>query len=92
MHYMNLQFFSKTIIDFLYFVVHPKPSLKSIEPVRFKVITSLFLFLIKFTFSILIASLVGLFYEPQNLTDQSMSEKILSFVVFGCGRLDSSVF
>lgn len=87
MHYMNLQFFSKTIIDFLYFVVHPKPSLKSNEPVRFKVVTSVFLFLIKFTFSILIASLVGLFYEPQNLTDQSMSERFSPLLYLAVGGL-----
>jgi membrane protease YdiL (CAAX protease family) len=87
MTYLNLHFFHITLIDFLYFAVHPKSSVRSIEPAGSKVITSVFLFLIKFTFSVLIASLIGIFYEPQNLTDQSMSERFSPLVYIAVGGM-----
>lgn len=61
---------------------------QTLEPkVKDKIISSVFLLMIKFAFSISVASLIGLFYEPQNLTDQAMSVRFQPFVYLAVGGM-----
>lgn len=87
MNYLNLCFFYNSFADFLYFVVHPRSTVRGSESLQFRITASIFLFLIKFAFTLLIASVIGLFYEPQNLTDQSMSDRFSPLVYFMVGGM-----
>jgi hypothetical protein len=57
------------------FVTQPVISENQLKTTREKIIDTIGLFFIKIAFSLLVALLVGLFYDPENQTDQSMTER-----------------
>lgn len=73
------------ILNFINFVKSPNSSIESSAGDRDKIAESVTLFLVKFLFAILVASIVGVFYEPQNLTDKSMSDRFspLAYLLVG---------
>jgi len=78
-------FIKQSIKDFASFVISPKMPSHSDASFNQKLSTSIILFILKFAFSVLVAGLIGLFYEPKNLTDQSLSERFepLLYLIVG---------
>lgn len=82
-----ISLFKQSITDFLLFVGYPKTFHYKKLSVTQKISVSFFLLLVKFAFSLLIAGLIGIFYEPKNLTDQSMSDRFSPVVYLAVGGL-----
>lgn len=90
---LEFQFYKETFTDFFHFLFNP--SLQSVKPkksVKEKVFISTLLFLLKISFSVAIAGIIGIFYEPRNLTDASMSSRFTPFVYLMVGGLLLPVF
>lgn len=90
-HYTMLlpvfNFIKQSVIDFILFVRSPKGYTTETIPAQQKIFASIVLLVLKFCFSILIAGLIGLFYEPKNLTDQSLSERFIPFLYLIIGGM-----
>lgn len=89
---IHFRLYYTSILNFFQFLCSPKKVSSSDLSVGDKVLTTLFLFILKFCFSILIASIIGLFYEPQNLTDKSMSERFSPILYLIIGGMVLPVF
>lgn len=68
------------VIDFFIFLKSPSITIKSSANHNEKITESIILLILKFLFSILIATLIGAFYEPENLTDKSIAERFSPFL------------
>lgn len=77
---------------FFIFVKHPKQNLESSISNKEKISVAITLFIVKFAFSILVASLIGYFYEPQNLTDTTMSSKFTPLLYLAVGGIILPLF
>lgn len=77
---IKLDFIKQTVTDFVSFIFSPKACNNKTISTKQKISASLILLILKFSFSILIAGIIGLFYEPKNLTDQSLSERFSPFI------------
>lgn len=77
---IQLHFIKQTVTDFVSFIFSPKAYNNKTISTKHKIFASLILLILKFSFSILVAGILGLFYEPKNLTDQSLSERFSPFM------------
>ena len=75
MSFLYARKYYQFLLNFFDFVKSPKISCESSVKDQDKIAESVTLFIIKFLFSILVAFIIGIFYDPQNLTDKSMSER-----------------
>lgn len=75
MHILKLSFIKRSVRDFISFLKSPIVTRDADYSNTQKIAASIVLLFLKFAFSIAIASLIGLFYEPKNITDQSLSER-----------------
>ncbi len=87
MNYLNIKFYTQTFFAFLQFLVFPKSALSKAEDTGNKIAASIFLLGVKFAFSLTVASLIGMFYEPKNLTDQAMAERFSPWAYLAVGGL-----
>lgn len=79
------KFYLEILKELIYFIKYPKLIVTHQKSVKRKVIETIGLFIIKMTASISIALLLGLFYEPKNITDSTMAARFspLVFLVVG---------
>ncbi|SFT09344.1 CAAX protease self-immunity [Sphingobacterium wenxiniae] len=92
MPFFKIKRYYQFISNFMAFVKSPKTSFAPKLTIQDKLAESLTLFLVKFIFSIAVASLIGTFYEPQNLTDKSMSERFTPIVFLLTGGIILPLF
>lgn len=84
---LKLNFIKQSVTDFISFIISPKGYATQTIPESQKISASVVLLVLKFSFSILIAGLIGLFHEPKNLTDQSLSERFTPFLYLIIGGM-----
>jgi hypothetical protein len=79
------KFYLEILKELIHFIKYPKLIVTHQKSVKRKVIETIGLFIIKMTASISIALLLGLFYEPKNITDSTMAARFspLVFLVVG---------
>lgn len=92
MPFFKFRRYYQFVFNFLAFVKSPKTSFAPKLTIGDKLAESITLFLLKFIFSIAIASLIGIFYQPQNLTDKSMSERFTPIVFLLTGGMILPLF
>lgn len=84
----DIKFYKSAFNDFFQFLFHPSLNLSKIEKsVTQKILISVILFILKISFSVAIASIIGAFYEPKNLTDASMSSRFTPLIYLLVGGL-----
>ncbi|RTE53851.1 hypothetical protein EHW67_07915 [Arenibacter aquaticus] len=73
--FVRPKFYLRLIKDITGFIVKPQyVTIRDIS-VRNKIYETLGLFLVKIVFSLLVANILAIFYEPKNITDAHMSER-----------------
>jgi len=79
------KFYSSLFKELLSFIKHPTLEINHTKTVKTKVVETIGLFVIKMSASIIIAVILGLFYEPKNITDSTMASRFspLVFLVVG---------
>jgi hypothetical protein len=83
---LKLVFYLHLIDDLWSFI--KKPAAKTTEKLaRIKVYETIGLFLLKVIFSLVIASVISLFYEPENITDSNMKERFSPIIYLIVGGL-----
>lgn len=81
----KLNLLKQPVTDFISFVVAPKSQCRKKNTISQKISASFVLLILKFTFSLLISGIIGFFYEPENLTDLSLSERFTPFLYLTIG-------
>lgn len=90
---LDIKFLKATFIDFFKFLFQPSIELIIAEKsITQKVLISFILFVLKISFSVTIAIIIGAFYEPRNLTDTSMSSRFTPLIYLLVGGLLIPVF
>lgn len=69
---VNFKFYLQLIQELIYFIKNPKLIIEEKKPVKRKILETIGLFIIKMAVSIVIALLLGLLYEPKNITSSNM--------------------
>ncbi|SDW33542.1 CAAX protease self-immunity [Lutibacter oricola] len=79
------KFYIQLFRELIGFIKQPKLEINDTKTVKTKVIETIGLFVIKMMATITIAIVLGLFYEPTNITDSKMAERFtpLIFVLVG---------
>mgnify|MGYP003679800618 FL=1 len=73
--FVKPKFYLGLIKNLMQFVSQPQYLPLKDLTVRNKIYDTLGLFLIKLGFSLLVANVLAVFYEPKNITDANMSER-----------------
>lgn len=84
---LNPKYYLSLLKDLLNFIRHPYCKPLKVKTEKQKAYDTIGLFFIKISFSILVASLLPLIYEPKNLTSINMSERFGPFVLLLVGGI-----
>ncbi|MFD2587234.1 hypothetical protein ACFSQJ_09850 [Croceitalea marina] len=86
------KYYKSLILDLGNFIRHPINELSIKKSTKHKIYDTIGLFFIKVVFSIMVASLLQLVYEPENQTSVSMSERFGSFPLLLIGGMILPIF
>lgn len=81
------RFYKTLFLELISFIKHPSQTVKQTKTAKQKVLETIGFFIIKIAASLTIATLLSLFYEPENITDSNMTERfspLLLLLVGGC--------
>ncbi|MCK0190638.1 hypothetical protein [Arenibacter sp. F20364] len=83
--FVRPKFYMRLIKDLARFIAQPQYATLQHLTVRNKTYDTLGLFLIKLAFSLLVANVLAIFYEPKNITDANMAERFtpLAYLLVG---------
>lgn len=80
-------FYRMLIVELFQFIIRPTYSKESEQAMQIKLYKTIGLFLIKVVFSLVIANLLALFYEPENITDRNMQDRFTPFMFLSVGGI-----
>jgi len=86
------KYYKSLIVDLANFIRHPINKLSIEKSTKHKIYDTIGLFFIKIVFSIMIASLLQLVYEPENQTSASMSERFGPLALLLVGGMILPIF
>lgn len=83
--FVRPKFYLRLIKDLTRFIAQPQYGTLQHLTVKNKIYDTLGLFLIKLAFSLLVANVLSIFYEPKNITDANMAERFtpLAYLLVG---------
>ncbi len=86
------KYYASLVRDLMNFINSPSYNLLIEKTVKSKIYDTIGLFLIKVVFSLTVASLLQLMYEPENLTSVSMAERFSPLLLLVVGGIVLPVF
>ena len=83
--FVRPKFYLRLIKDLARFIAQPQYASLQNLTVKNKIYDTLGLFLIKLAFSLLVANVLAIFYEPKNITETNMAERFTPLVYLMVG-------